>query len=208
MESDLLCSMHKECIDHFDKIMKGCGPQLVFGDGCSQAPALMLIGEAPGEQEEREGRPFVGKAGQNLNAFLQVLGFERTRIYLTNVVKFRPTRCSAAGRIINRPPTRREIEFFLPWVRREILLVNPKTIVTLGNVALQAIFSSDATIGMRHGRWMQANIPRENGTMQAFPLFPLYHPAAIIYKSSLKEEYQRDLHVLKGTLRSIQEPFG
>ena len=99
----------------------------------------MLIGEAPGEQEALEGRPFVGKAGKNLDGFLKAVGLRRGEIYVTNVVKLRPTRQSAAGRVVNRPPSREEKALFTPWLMREIALVRPGALVTLGNVALQAL---------------------------------------------------------------------
>ena len=92
---------------------------LVHGEGAPEA-RVMLVGEAPGEQETLQGRPFVGKAGKNLNEFLELAGLRREELYVTNAVKFRPTKLSAAGRIVNRPPTREEVQLFLPWLRREI----------------------------------------------------------------------------------------
>ncbi|MCQ2438085.1 MAG: uracil-DNA glycosylase, partial [Clostridia bacterium] len=79
----------------------------VLGDGVRDA-RVMLIGEAPGEKETLEGRPFVGKAGKNLDAFLQLAGIDRKELYVSNVVKFRPTKRSKAGGIVNRPPTKKE----------------------------------------------------------------------------------------------------
>ena len=85
----------------------------------------MLVGEAPGEQEALEGRPFVGKAGRNLAGFLEALGLRRSEIYITNVVKVRPTRVSPAGRVVNRPPSREEKALFTPWLMREVAVVRP-----------------------------------------------------------------------------------
>ena len=169
---------------------------LVFGEGNACSPLLMLIGEAPGEQETLQRRPFVGKAGKNLNEFLDALGLKREEIYISNVVKIRPSKISPAGRIVNRPPTREEKEAFTPWLMKEIALVKPQAIVTLGNVALQAFV--DDVIGNRHGRWSQVAIGEEPAPM--LPLFALYHPASIIYNQSLKTTYAQDLQRLKESL--------
>ena len=126
---------------------------LGFGEGAKGAP-VMLIGEAPGEQESLMGRPFVGKAGKNLDAFLEGAGMARDELYVTNTVKFRPTRLSAAGRVVNRPPTQEEIKLFLPWQLREIELVGPECVVTLGNVPLRALAGRGSTIGEVPGRFL------------------------------------------------------
>ncbi len=155
----------------------------VHGEG-SVGARVMLIGEAPGEQETLQRRPFVGKAGKNLNEFLELAGIDRSALYVSNTVKFRPTRTSKAGRTVNRPPTRSEIEFFLPWLRREIELVSPQTVVTLGNVPLRALTGAQAVIGAVHGRFLQA---------EGFVLYPMYHPASVIYNPSLRETYVQDV---------------
>ena len=96
-----------------------------------QDPDIMLIGEAPGEQESLQGRPFVGKAGKNLDGFLQVLELNREDIYISNVVKVRPTKVSPRGSVSNRPPNPEELALFTPFLMEEILLVQPEMIVTL-----------------------------------------------------------------------------
>ena len=127
-----------EMAGHFTEIYEGNARSLVFGEGSFHS-RLMMIGEAPGEQETLKGRPFVGKAGKNLDEFLQMSGLKREEIYITNTVKFRPTKRSDAGRLVNRPPTKEEIALFLPWLKREIGLVGPDCIATLGNVPLMAL---------------------------------------------------------------------
>ena len=154
----------------------------------------MLIGEAPGEQESLMGRPFVGKAGKNLDHFLALVGLVRGDIYITNVVKFRPTKTGATGRLSNRPPTREEIALFRPWLMAEIARVNPGVIATLGNVPLQAVTDSRITIGEAHGRLTTAG---ETGR----PLFPLYHPASLIYNRALAPVYEQDVRALADMLR-------
>lgn len=165
----------------------------VYGDGRALHPALMLIGEAPGEQETIQRRPFVGKAGQILNHFLDVLALKREDIYISNVVKQRPTRQSAAGRLVNRPPSPDEIALFAPWLMDEVAFIAPRLLVTLGNVPLQAFLGPYARIGDSHGQ-----LYRAAGGQQ---LFALYHPAATIYKPALAEVYEADLLRLKAVLR-------
>ena len=163
---------------------------LVHGEGEIGA-RVMLVGEAPGEQETLQGRPFVGKAGKNLDEFLELAGMERSALYVTNAVKFRPTKRSAAGRTVNRPPTREEVNLFLPWLRREIELVAPEVIVTLGNVPLRALAGAKAVIGDVHGAFLDADGLR---------LYPMYHPASLIYNPGLRPVYAEDIRRLSAGL--------
>ena len=175
---------------------------LVFGEGMMEQPPIMLIGEAPGEQETLQGRPFVGKAGKNLDGFLEAVGLERKDIYISNVVKIRPTKVSPRGSISNRPPNREELLLFTPWLYEEILKVQPQRIVTLGNVALKALLGKDAVIGDHHGKSVEATV-RHHGQEQRFEVFPLYHPASIIYNRALTEVYAEDLRRLRQLLDSV-----
>ena len=188
----------RECTAFFDELSAGDRKPLVFGEGPENEPVLMLIGEAPGEQEALLGRPFVGKAGKNLDTFLQAVGLQREEIYISNVVKIRPSKISAAGRVVNRPPSREEKALFTPWLMREISIIRPRALVTLGNVALQAFV--DDVIGSRHGRWSHAVIAPSESDAFTLPLFALYHPASIIYNQSLKTVYEQDLQALAQSL--------
>ena len=167
---------------------------IVFGEG-AEAPLLMMIGEAPGGDEEKQGRPFVGKAGKNLSAFLEVVGLKREEIYISNVVKLRPTKESPkTGKAVNRPPSAEEIAFFLPFLQAEIQTIAPKVLVTLGNVPLKAVTGEKkAVIGDYHGR----PVALADGRI----LFALYHPAAVIYNRSLQAVYDADLLELKAFLQ-------
>ncbi|MGN0779946.1 MAG: uracil-DNA glycosylase [Aristaeellaceae bacterium] len=175
---------------------------LVYGEGRTEHPPIMLIGEAPGEQETLQGRPFVGKAGKNLDGFLQAVGLHREDIYISNVVKIRPTKVSPKGSVSNRPPSREELLLFTPWLYEEILLVQPQRIVTLGNVALQALVGKNAVIGAYHGRSVQAEV-RHGDRAQAFEVCPLYHPASIIYNRALTAVYAEDLQALRVLLAAV-----
>lgn len=165
------------------------GKRLVFGAGSLTAD-IFMIGEAPGGEEEKLGKPFVGKAGKNLDSFLAAVQLPRESVYISNVVKLRPTSVSPkTGRPVNRPPSREEIEFFKPLLFDEIRIVSPKLIVTLGNVPLRAVLNDEsASIGGYHGKPTQAG---------GLCVFPLYHPAAVIYRRELKKIYDDDLIELK-----------
>ena len=162
---------------------------LVFGQGPENA-RIMLIGEAPGGQEEKAGMPFVGKAGKNLSEFLSALNLSRDDVYITNAVKIRPSKPSPkTGRELNRSPNLHEIQFFNPYLHRELEIIAPLYIVTLGNVPLCAVTGRKLKIGDCHGKMMSAGDYKN--------IFALYHPAAIIYNQSLKDVYMSDLEVLR-----------
>ena len=125
---DAMEKFREEVRRFFESLWPAEEKPLVFGEGNWQSPPVMLIGEAPGEQETLQGRPFVGKAGKNLEGFLQALSLRREEIYISNVVKVRPVKVSARGSVSNRPPNREEILLFAPWLYREILLVDTRYI--------------------------------------------------------------------------------
>ncbi len=178
-------------------IKKYSGIKLVFGEGNINSK-IFLIGEAPGGDEEKKGRPFVGKAGKNLDEFMEIAGLNRNEIYITNVVKLRPYKENPSTmRKSNRTPTEKEIADFLPLLKKELSVINPGLVVTLGNVPLKAVTEDkSASIGKMHGNVINL----ENG----IKLFPLYHPAAVIYNSSLKETYINDLHKLRALIDCIE----
>ncbi|MBA1335495.1 MAG: Uracil-DNA glycosylase family protein, clostridial type [Firmicutes bacterium] len=161
---------------------------VVLGEGNPEADILM-IGEAPGKTEVELKRPFVGQAGRNLDEFLEALELKREDLYITNAVKFRPTRVNAdTGSISNRAPTAKEIEIFRPLLMDEIETVAPSVVVSLGNIPLFCLIGKNTRIGDVHGR------PMELGQRI---LYPLYHPASIIYRRELKSVYRDDLARLK-----------
>lgn len=171
------------------------GKSFVYGEGKTIQPHLLLIGEAPGAQEELLGRPFVGKAGKNLDQFLSIINIVREEIYITNAVKMRPTKLSPYGTQSNRTPLLSEQESFKPWLLEEIKQINAKLIVTLGNVPLKILMGQAANIGSLHGKPGKTNDTRL--------IFPLYHPAAIIYNRSLIDIYEQDLNSLRAFISAI-----
>lgn len=178
----------------------GAEYRLVPGEGNPRA-RLMLVGEAPGRQEEEQGRPFVGQAGKNLDEFLALVEMERGALYIANSVKFRPTKQGASGRLSNRTPTKDEVARFNPWLADEIACVRPLVIASLGNTALGAVMAAcgaqrkPPVIGDAHGR----PLPLSAGVT----LFPLYHPASIIYRRELKAVYEQDVRALKAYLETM-----
>lgn len=173
-------------------------PEFVFGDGRSSC-RLMLVGEAPGRDEVRQGRPFVGKAGAILQDFLERIGLDRQDLYITNTMKYRLAKAgSRPGSIVNRPASAEEIRRSAPFLRQEIEILRPECVVSLGNVPLsciqQCFAPSQATwkIGSCHGRTMPVTI---NQGATAF--FPCYHPASMIYNPGLRAIYEADLRKLR-----------
>jgi uracil-DNA glycosylase len=139
---------------------------LVFGEGHPDA-RLMLIGEAPGEEEDLSGRPFVGRAGQLLDRVLASVGLERDEIYITNIVKFRPPG--------NRNPRPEEVTASEPVLVEQIKLIRPQVIGTLGNVPTQYFLGTKDGITRTHGQWFD---------WHGIRVFPLYHPAYLLRNPS------------------------
>lgn len=142
--------------------------------GDPEKAAVIFVGEAPGANEIKHGIPFAGEAGKKLNIYLSMAGLDRKDVYITNVVRCRPT---ANGGRRNRTPTR-EIPACGEWLNNELNIIRPKTVVTLGNIALKWLCGKECSIGDCHGRIIDTG---------AFRVFPMYHPAAAIYKRDLDD---------------------
>lgn len=169
---------------------------IVLGEGCTN-PRIVIVGEAPGREEVQQRRPFVGKAGKNLDFFLNELGVERKEIYITNAIKYRLKKIShKSGGFVNRPATPCDISSNMEVLHKEILLLRPRFIITLGNVPLKAI-TNDAkiSIGNMHGKMTKVTVEEV-----VFLLYPLYHPASIIYNPALKDVYLTDIRNLKAEI--------
>jgi uracil-DNA glycosylase len=162
---------------------------LVPGEGPEDAD-VMVVGEAPGRFEDEQGRPFVGRAGQLLDEVLAEAGFARSDVFITNVVKARPPG--------NRDPTRAEVEHWMPVLEQQLALVAPRLVVPLGRHAL-AHFAPGARIGEAHGRTL---------TERGRELFPLYHPAAALRSTKLRETLLADARALGELARLGAAPSG
>ena len=138
----------------------------------------MLIGEGPGKNEDEQGRPFVGRAGELLDELLNKVGLSREDVFITNVVKCRPPD--------NRDPKKDEIETCNPYLKRQINLIEPKVIATLGNHATKTLIGKTG-ISTIHGDEFEYN---------GIKLIPLYHPAAGLYNPDLKDDMENDMNKL------------
>lgn len=192
LKEDLLLELFKSYRNCFNN------NETVPGFGNANA-RLVLVGEAPGKDEVRLSRPFAGKAGQYLDEFLSLAGIKRDEIYITNTIKYRLAKTDTrTGRVSNRPATSGEIEGNRPWLLNELDILRPEFIITLGNVPLKAVTGSkQISIGNVHG---QEEALLVNGCK--YRLYPLYHPASIIYNRLLKDTYTNDIIDLKKLLDS------
>ena len=150
---------------------------MVPGEGNPDAE-IMIVGEAPGASEDKQGRPFVGRAGKLLDELLAAAGLERSDVYITNVVKARPPG--------NRDPRADEVAHHMPWLEAQLALIQPSLVVPLGRHAL-AHFTDGAKISEVHGTEV---------TERGRTLFPLYHPAAALHNQSLRETLFEDARAL------------
>lgn len=158
----------------------------VPGEGPEDAD-IMFIGEAPGFHEDRQGRPFVGAAGQFLNELLESIGLKREDVYITNVIKCRPP--------ANRDPLVGEIEACWPYLERQIELIQPKMIVTLGRYSMERFFPGQK-ISRIHGR------PRK---MEGIIYYPIYHPAAALHQPRYRADVEADFQRIPQLLAEIEE---
>lgn len=150
--------------------------QVVFGVGSPEAE-LMFVGEAPGEDEDKQGEPFVGKAGQLLTKIIETMGFARSDVYIANVLKCRPD--MPPGMPGNRKPKTEEMQVCLPYLREQIDIIQPRVIVALGATAMEGLTGSTDSMSRLRGRWHD---------FQGTPLMATYHPAYLLRNQSLSEK--------------------
>ncbi len=163
--------------------LKGSATQMVFADGNPKAK-LMLVGEAPGRDEDIEGLPFVGRSGKLLNLMLAAIGFDRTNVYIANIVPWRPPG--------NRTPTPQETQICLPFVLRQIELVDPDILVCLGGPSAQTLLGIKDGITKTRGRWFTFNSGKHE--IRAMPTF---HPAFLLRSPLQKRFAWRDFLAVK-----------
>lgn len=160
--------------------------QLVMGDGNLDSQ-IVFIGEAPGKNEDLQGKPFVGASGKFLDEMLTSVGLSRSDIYITNIVKYRPPN--------NRDPLPDEKRSFWPYLMRQLEIINPTVIVTLGRHAMDC-FIPGAKISVDHGRPRKVQLHRD-GTEYNWLVMPLYHPAAALYNGSMRQTLMDDFQKVK-----------
>src|SRR5690348_1391480 len=181
----------------FDRCpLKHTATNTVFADGNPAAP-VMIIGEGPGAEEDRIGRPFVGRAGQLLDRMLAAIGQDRSSVLITNVVYWRPPG--------NRTPTAAEIASCLPFVLRHIALVQPKVLVLAGGTAAGALLPQGQGITRLRGRWFDLAVP---GLDRPVPTLPMFHPSFLLRTPERKREAWRDLLSLRARLDELLSAEG
>ena len=158
---------------------------VVFGDGAETAE-ILLIGEGPGQNEDEQGLPFVGRAGKLLDDMLEIIGLDRTKVYIANIVKCRPPE--------NRDPLSVEQDACIHWLRQQTALLRPKIIICLGRIAAKAIIKEDFRITAEHGQWFA------RGGVQ---MTAIYHPAALLRDMSKRPETFEDLKSIQSKVREL-----
>jgi DNA polymerase len=171
-------------------ILRSSCTQVVFGTGNPEAK-IMFIGEAPGKKEDETGEPFIGSSGKILDKMLASIKIKREEVYLTNICKCRPPE--------NRDPLLEEIEACWPWLEKQIAIINPKIIITLGKYALNC-FLPLAKISEVHGQIISADIKK----IGKINLFPLHHPAAARQNKKTRALFNEDFQKIPKLLKKIK----
>lgn len=189
--------------------------QLVFGDGSPDAE-VVFVGEAPGKNEDEQGLPFVGAAGKFLNEMLALIGLERKDIYITNIVKYRPPN--------NRDPLPEEKSAFLTYLQKQIDIIKPKVIVTLGRHSMEC-FLPGLKISQAHGQPKRVSLrlqdrrlktedtgeaiassdPSLQSPVSRVVILPLYHPAAALYNGGLRQTLINDFMTIPAVIKTLNE---
>ena len=182
-----------ETWEELEESIKGCNKcklctgrnNIVFGVGNKNAD-IMFIGEGPGADEDIQGEPFVGKAGQLMNKAFEALEIKREDVYIGNIVKCRPPQ--------NRNPEVDEVKACIDYLRNQVVLIKPKIIVLLGSVALKNILGEEYGITNSRGKWIEK---------KGIWYMPTFHPAALLRDESKKLDFWRDLKIIKQKLKEL-----
>ena len=169
--------------------LKESASNLVFSDGNPESK-VMIIGEGPGANEDKEGLPFVGRAGQLLDKMLNAINLNREKVYITNVVNYRPPE--------NRKPTDKEVERYLPYLKKHIEIVKPKIILLLGSTAMNAILGDTDVISKIRGKWHELKINK----LKIYSIVS-FHPAYLLRQPDQKKFSWIDLKMIREKLKKI-----
>lgn len=185
----------KTAIEAFEGCeLKKSATHTVFSDGNPEAD-IMLIGEAPGAEEDLQGKPFVGMSGQLLDKMMQAIGLDRSRIYISNIIPWRPPG--------NRPPSTQEIATCLPFIEHHVLLKKPKYLLLLGGVATKSILNTNEGIMRLRGHWQNYKPPHAKEDFPTIRALPTFHPAFLLRSPGQKVYAWEDLKTLKAALDSL-----
>ena len=163
--------------------LKNTATNLVFSDGNPKSK-IMLIGEAPGANEDQEGLPFVGRAGALLDKMLASINLNRKNVYISNIINYRPPE--------NRRPTDEEVNRYLPFIKKHIEIINPKILVLLGSTAMNALIGNDVVISKARGKW----IDKEFGSCKT-SIIITFHPAFLMRQPAQKKMAWIDLKMIR-----------
>jgi len=169
---------------------------MVFSDGNPNS-SIMLIGEAPGAEEDKQGKPFVGASGKLLDAMIASIGLDRTKVYITNVVPWRPP--------FNRQPSTQEIRAFLPFLQEHIYIIQPKVIVCVGGIAAKALLNLSQTLTETQAQVLSCHIPLQP---QPIPAWTLYHPAYLMRAPGQKKAAWQQLLCIQAFLQENRIAIG
>ena len=172
--------LEKECLNCHECSLCETRKHVVFGTGSRQAE-ILLVGEGPGANEDEQGIPFVGRAGKLLDDMLLMIGLDRSKVYIANMVKCRPPR--------NRDPLNTEQDACIGYLRRQTALLQPKLLVCLGRISAMRIIKPDFKISKEHGQWFERG---------GIPMMAMYHPAALLRDPRRRPEAFEDLKSLLG----------
>ena len=178
-------SLQRECMQCRACALAETRTNLVFGVGAQNAE-ILLVGEGPGQREDEQGIPFVGPAGQLLDDMLEIIGLDRTKVYIANIVKCRPPN--------NRDPLNVEQDACIHWLRRQTALLRPKIIICLGRIAAKVIIKEDFKITREHGHWFERN---------GVQMTAIYHPSALLRDLSKRPETFEDLKSIQAKVREL-----
>tara|TARA_Y100001970_G_scaffold230645_1_gene286421 strand:+ start:69 stop:773 length:705 start_codon:yes stop_codon:yes gene_type:complete len=170
--------------------LKNNATNLVFGDGNINSK-IMIIGEGPGANEDAEGKPFVGRAGKLLDKMLSAIQLNRTKVYISNVVNYRPPE--------NRKPTEDEIQRYLPYLKSHIEIINPKILILLGSTALNTLVGNEVVISKARGKWIQ----KEIGNIKPW-IIASFHPAFLMRQPEQKKMAWVDLKMIKSKSKILK----
>ena len=181
-----LQALHEKCANCHACALGDTRTNCVFGVGSPEAD-LMFVGEAPGEQEDLSGTPFVGRAGQLLDKFLYAVDIPREDVYIANILKCRPPK--------NRDPLPEEEDACIGFLREQVNIIRPKVIVCLGRISAMRLIKPDFKITREHGQWFQKG---------QFLMTAVYHPAALLRDPRKKEDMLVDMKAIKAKLDSMK----
>ena len=170
--------------------LKKNATNLVFGDGNVKSN-IMIVGEGPGAQEDILGKPFIGRAGKLLDKMLESINLDRTKVYISNIVNYRPPE--------NRRPTDLEISRYLPYIKKHIEIINPKILVLLGSTALNSIIGNEEVISKARGKWFQ----KEIGVIKPWIIIS-FHPAFLMRQPQQKKLAWIDLKMIRDKIKNLE----